>query len=126
MPEIVPASARPIPDAERRVFSQLGLTPGNWAALVAVPFHQRSGIRPPNLQQRSDALHLETLRRELRTASGLSEETSRFWLWLNANSESELVEFSNRLLAWYLASDLSFRKRELVLNLFAQAARSEE
>ena len=53
------------PAPERQAFQRLGLSPGNWAALIAAPLFDRPGLRPPNFQQRSDCLHLESLRGDL-------------------------------------------------------------
>lgn len=122
MADVIPLTGRSLSGAERAAFQHLGLSPGNWAALVAAPFFNRPGLRPPDLQQRGDGLHLETLRRELRTRSGLSEETGRFWRQLGAAPGPEAADLATRLLAWHLATDLPFEKREQVLRLFLTAA----
>ncbi len=121
MSDVIPFSGRRLSNSERAAFRSLGLSAGNWAALAAAPFYTRPDLRAPDLQQRGDALHLETLRRELRTASGLSEETGRFWKRL-ARGRTDGTELATQLLAWHLATDLPFAKRERVLGLFAAAA----
>jgi hypothetical protein len=122
MTEILAPSGRTLSDAERSAFQRLGLSPGNWAALVAAPFFHRPGICPPNLQKRTDGLHLEGLRRELRTASGLSEQTGQFWKRLGASATADLAETGTRLLAWYLATEIGFVKRQQMLRLTAKTA----
>jgi hypothetical protein len=110
---IEPALAsRPLDAVEVQAFHQFGLTPGNWAALVAAPLYHRPGLRPPCLEDRTDCDRLEVLRRELRTVSGLSLQTVDFWRQLAQPSGQALTELAMRLLAWHLATDQSFTKRE--------------
>jgi hypothetical protein len=122
MSDVIPPGGRALSGAERAAFQQLGLSPGNWAALILAPFLDRAGLRPPDLQQRSSALHLEALRRELRTAAGLSTETGRFWGRVVTAAVPDEVDLATLLLAWHLATDLPFAKRERVLGMFATTA----
>lgn len=122
MSDVIMPGGRPLTGAERWAFQELGLSGGNWAALVVAPFLGRPGIRPPNVHQRGDCLHLETLRRELRTASGLSEQTGQFWKRLSTGSGPEAVGLAMRLLGWHLATDLPFGKREDVIRLLRSTA----
>jgi hypothetical protein len=117
MSDVIPPSGRVLSGTERQAFERLGLSPGNWAALIAAPLFDRPGLRPPNFQQRSDCLHLESLRRELRTASGLSEQTGQFWRRLGTELGAAEIDLATRLFSWHLATDLPFAKRERVLGL---------
>lgn len=122
MSDVIPPGARPLSETERAAFRRLGLSVGNWAGLAAAPFHHRPGLRPPDARRRGDGRRLEALRRELRTAAGLSDETARFWGRLSATADPATAELATRLLAWHLATDRPFGPRERALGLFAAAA----
>jgi hypothetical protein len=120
MSDAIAPGGRPLSEAEIRTFEQLGASPGNWAALVTAPFFDRPGLRPPAPEQ-GDGPHLERLRRAVRTQSGLGKETGRVWKRL-VSGGAPAAASGTRLLAWHLATDVPFARRELVLRLIGTMA----
>jgi|GEM_PF-2535536 len=122
MSEPAPASSRQPAEAERQAFQRLGLTPGHWAALAPAPLFYRSGLRAPNRRFRSDLEMSERLRRSLWTVGGLSAEAGHFWDRLGDGKRVEEARLATRLLAWHLATDLSFARRTVFFQLLRLAA----
>ena len=108
MADTSPPGARPLTEPERQAFQRLSLTPGHWAALVAAPFMTRRGVRGLLLRTRQDLDQLNRLRVQLRTVQGMSDEAGRFWNRISGGIPPADIELAQRLLAWHLATDLSY------------------
>ena len=122
MSDLTPAGSRQLTESERQAFQRLGLTPGHWAALGPAPLFYRPGLRAPSRRFRSDLEMCERLRRALWTVGGMSAEAGHFWDRLGDAHRAEEARLAARLLAWHLATDLSFAHRTVFIHMLGLAA----
>lgn len=101
--------AWPSSEAEVRTFEALRLTPGHWAALAPAPLFWR-----PESQRISSADFplLHQLGSRWPTDPGLRSAAEDFWIALGRPELAHQVDTATGLLAWHLASNVTWEARE--------------